>query len=126
MLYIQNYKIITQKRQNYHATVLHEYIYFFDQMVAKSIFTLAFPDVSFNQIAKHNVFLIRHRVLMNLRNSLWKGTNKTDKSHIFIVFKESIPTNNNNFISTNPKQDKNQQDFKEIRKAVHSKLKSYC
>lgn len=95
-------------------------------MVAKSIFTLAFPDVSFNQIAKHNVFLIRHRILMNLRNSLWKGTNKTDKSHIFIVFKESIPTNNNNFISTNPKQDKNQQDFKEIRKAVHSKLKSYC
>ena len=93
-------------------------------MVTKSIFTLVFPHDNFNRISKCNVVLIRHRILMNLCNLRWKRTNKADQSHTFMVFKEIIPTNNNNFILSNSKQNNIQQGFKGIRKAVHNKVKS--
>ena len=115
ILYIQN------KTKLLHNNIEGTIFFFFDHMVTKSIFTIVSPDINFNHISKHNVVLIRHRILMNLCNLLRKGTNKVDKSHIFMVFKESIPTNNNNFIITNPKT--KQKSTIGIRKTVNRKVK---
>lgn len=119
---VQRHIIYSKKKQNYYKIVLQDYS--FNQMVTKSIFTLVFPHDNFNRISKCNVVLIRHRILMNLCNLRWKRTNKADQSHTFMVFKEIIPTNNNNFILSNSKQNNIQQGFKGIRKAVHNKVKS--